>query len=54
MTGDRANTRGINMNNCFSPAFFLATLLTALVALPVGVSAGESPAVFQELDGGLG
>jgi opacity protein-like surface antigen len=54
MTGARANTKGIAMNNRFFPTFFLTTLLTALVALPVEVSAAEATAVFQELDGGLG
>ena len=52
MTGARANTKGIAMNNRFFPTFFLTTLLTTLVALPVGVSAAESTAVFQEFDGG--
>lgn len=32
------------------PAFFLAPLLTALLALPVDISASEAIPVFQELD----
>jgi hypothetical protein len=41
------------MKNGFLPAF-LAKLLIALLAMPVGVSADESTAVFQEIDFGLG
>jgi len=54
MTGACATTKGSDMKHDFPPAFFLATLLTALLAMPVGVSAADSKAVFQELDVGLG
>ena len=53
MTGACANTKGIDMKNGF-PAFFLATLLIALLAMPIGVSAAESTPVFHEVDVGLG
>lgn len=49
-----AHTRGIDVHHGFSPAFFLATLLVALLALPVGASAAETTAVSQEFDVGLG
>ena len=54
MRGDYANTRGIDMKNRYFPAFFLAALLISPLAMPVGVSAAESTAVFHELDVGLG
>jgi hypothetical protein len=49
-----ANTKGIDMMNGFTPAFFLTTLLIALLAMPIVVSAAESTAVFHEFDVGLG
>lgn len=54
MTGACATTKRIDMKHAFPPAFILATLLIALSAMPVGVSAADSKAVFQELDVGLG
>ena len=54
MTGACANTKVIDMKNGFFPAFLPAALLTALLAMPVGVSAAESTPVFHELDVGLG
>ena len=54
MTGACATTKGSDMKHYFPPAFILATLLIALLAMPVGVSAADSKAVFQELDIGLG
>jgi opacity protein-like surface antigen len=54
MTAACATTRGIDTQGGVSPAFFLATLLMALLALLVGVSAAESVAVTQEVDAGVG
>ena len=42
------------MKNGFLTTIFLATLLTALLELPVGVAAAASSAIVQELDVGLG
>ena len=42
------------MKNGWLTMFFLATLVTAQLELPVGVAAAASPAVVQELDVGLG
>jgi opacity protein-like surface antigen len=54
MTAISATTTGIHGKQGVSPAFFLAGLLLALLALPLTVSAAESTAVSQEVDIGVG
>ena len=54
MTDACANTKGVDVKNGFNPAFFLAPLLVAVLAMPVRVSAADSMAVSQELDVALG
>lgn len=49
-----ATTTGIHGKQGVSPAFFLASLLMALLALPLVVSAAESPDVSHEVDIGVG
>ncbi|BET59674.1 hypothetical protein GEO60473_27140 [Geobacter sp. 60473] len=54
MTGACANIEGIDMKSGFPPAFFLAALLIALLAMPAWSSAIELKTISQELDVGLG